>query len=127
MRIIRGALGLLALSTMASAALAQPTEPILEARVSWLGNTFSGANGQWVQNFFIHMKTRPDSTCVTWSHWDEGGHRFGQYKDGKLVGNQEAGANSLLAIDKRGRKWELLVDYLTLFNVPTIPCRNTTR
>ena len=35
----------------------------LDYSVSWLGNSFSGADGKWVQNFFIHMNTRPDGTC----------------------------------------------------------------
>ena len=49
----------------------------LDYRVSWLGNSFSGADGKWVQNFFIHMKVQPDGTVNTWSHWDEGGKKFG--------------------------------------------------
>jgi hypothetical protein len=77
-----------------------------------VGNSFSGADGQWVQNFFIHMNVRPDGTCVTWSHWDEGGKKFRHYKDGKVVGDGDVGANSLKATDKRGRQWELLVDYV---------------
>lgn len=84
----------------------------LQYTVSWVGNSFSGANGQWVQDFFIHMNTRPDGTCVTWSHWDEGGHRFGMYKDGKVVGNQDVAANSLRVTDRQGRRWELLVEYV---------------
>src|SRR3712207_4701561 len=84
----------------------------LNYKVSWLGNSFSGANGQWVQNFFIHMNTRPDGTCVTWSHWDEGGKRFGMYKDGKVVGNQDVGANSLQVKDRQGRQWQLIVEYV---------------
>jgi len=79
--------------------------------VSWIGNSFSGANGQWVQNFFIHANVKPDGTVVTWSHWDEGGKKFGTYKDGKVVGNEDAGANSLEVKDKQGRQWKLLVEY----------------
>ncbi len=83
----------------------------LKYTVSWVGNSFPGAHDQWVQNFFIHMNTLPDGTCVTWSHWDEGGKKFGQYKDGKVVGNKDVGANSLEATDKQGRKWKLNVRY----------------
>ena len=45
----------------------------LKPTVSWLGNSFSGADDKWVQNFFIHTKVQPDGTVNTWSHWDEGG------------------------------------------------------
>ena len=45
--------------------------------VSWVGNSFSGADDKWVQNFFIHMKTAADGFCFTWSHWDEGGGSLG--------------------------------------------------
>lgn len=80
--------------------------------VSWLGNSFSGADGKWVQNFFIHMNVRADGSCVTWSHWDEGGKRFGIYKDGDVVGNKDVGANSLEVKDKQGRQWKLVVEYV---------------
>jgi hypothetical protein len=81
--------------------------------VSWVGNSFSGAGGKWVQNFFIHMNTRPDGSCITWSHWDEGGKRFGIYKDGDVVGDKDEHANSLEVQDKAGRWWKLAVDYVS--------------
>ena len=84
----------------------------LDYTVSWLGNSFSGANNKWVQNFFIHMNVRPDGSCVSWSHWDEGGKRFGIYKDGDVIGNEDIGANSLTVKDKQGRQWKLEVDYI---------------
>ena len=84
----------------------------LDYSVSWVGNSFSGADGKWVQNFFIHMNTRPDGTCHTWSHWDEGGKRFGIYKDGDVLGNEDVGANSLKATDRQSRQWELIVRYV---------------
>lgn len=83
----------------------------LDYRVSWLGNSFPGAGGKWVQNFFIHANVRPDGSVVTWSHWDEGGKRFGIYKDGDVVGNEDVGANSLRVKDREGRTWEIAVAY----------------
>ena len=83
----------------------------LDCQVSWLGNSLSGADGQWVQNFFIHANARPDGSVVTWSHWDEGGKRFGVYKDGRVIGNEDAHANSLETKDSRGRTWKILVTY----------------
>ena len=67
----------------------------LKYDVSWVGNSFSGADDKWVQNFFIHMKTAADGSCFTWSHWDEGGRRFGVYRDGDIIANKDVKANSL--------------------------------
>ena len=66
-------------------AAADPLPPAVPASglkydVSWVGNSFSGASNKWVQNFFIHMNTAPDGSCFTWSHWDEGGKKFGVYR-----------------------------------------------
>jgi hypothetical protein len=89
-----------------------PAKKELDYKVSWLGNSFSGAGGRWVQNFFVHMNTRPDGSCVTWSHWDEGGKRFGIYHDGDVVGDRDLHANSLEAKDTREKTWKLVVEYL---------------
>ena len=93
------------------AALALQTAP-LDYSVSWLGNSFSGASNRWVQNFLIHMRVQPDGTVNTWSHWDEGGKKFGVYKDGDVVGNTNVDPNSLETTDKAGRKWKLQFDYV---------------
>ena len=80
--------------------------------VSWLGNSFSGASNRWVQNFFIHTKVQPDGTVNTWSHWDEGGKKFGVYKDGDVIGNTDINPNSLETTDKAGHKWKIEFDYV---------------
>ncbi len=84
----------------------------LNYSVSWLGNSFSGGNGKWVQNFFIHTKVQPDGTVNTWSHWDEGGKKFGVYKGGDVIGNEDVKANSLEAVDKAGHTWKIAFDYV---------------
>ena len=84
----------------------------LNYTVSWLGNTFSGASNKWVQNFFIHTKVQPDGTVNTWSHWDEGGRKFGVYKDGNVIGNTNVNPNSLQVQDKAGRTWKIEFDYV---------------
>jgi hypothetical protein len=84
----------------------------LNYTVSWLGNTFSGASNKWVQNFFIHTKVQPDGTVNTWSHWDEGGKKFGVYKDGDVIGNTNVSPNSLETTDQAGRKWKIEFKYL---------------
>jgi len=93
-----------------SAASANSPQP-LRYSVSWVGNSFSGASNRWVQNFFIHTKVQPGGTVNTWSHWDEGGKKFGAYKDGDVIGNTNVNPNSLETRDKLGRLWKLEVAY----------------
>ena len=91
--------------------LVSPAADPLNYSVSWVGNSFSGASNKWVQNFFIHTKVQPDGTVNTWSHWDEGGKKFGVYKDGDVIGNTNVNPNSLEMRDKLGRLWKLEVNY----------------
>ncbi len=65
-----------------------------------------------MQNFFIHTKVQPDGTVNTWSHWDEGGKKFGAYKDGDVIGNINVNPNSLTVTDKAGRAWKIEFDYV---------------
>jgi hypothetical protein len=48
----------------------------------------------------------------TWSHWDEGGKRFGVYRDADVIGSTNANPNSLEATDKAGRKWKIELEYV---------------
>ena len=57
----------------------------------------SGASNKWVQNFFIPTKIQPDGTVNTWSHWDEGGKKFGVYKDGDVSGDTNVNPNRSLS------------------------------
>ena len=83
----------------------------LKYSVSWLGNSFSGASNKWVQNFFIHTQVQPDGTVNTWSHWDEGGKKFGVCKGGDVIGNTNVNPNSLETRDQLGRLLKLEVAY----------------
>lgn len=83
----------------------------LRSTTTWVGNSFSGASNRWVQNFFIHMHVQPDGMVNTWSHWDEGGRKFGAYKDGNVIGNTNVNPNSLETRDLQGRHWKLDVEY----------------
>lgn len=85
---------------------------VLQYSVSWLGNSFSGASNRWVQNFFIQTQVQPDGTVNTWSHWDEGGKKFGVYRDGEVIGNKDVKANSLEVKDKVGHIWKIAFDYV---------------
>jgi hypothetical protein len=101
--LLLGLLGMAALDTPAAA---------FNYAVSWLGNSFSGASNRWVQNFFIHPKVQPDGTVNTWSHWDEGGKKFGVYKDGDVIGNTNVNPNSLAVQDQSGRTWKIEFDFV---------------
>ncbi len=101
----------LTISTIFCATLALQAAP-LNYSVSWLGNSFSGASNRWVQNFFIHTQVQPDGTVNTWSHWDEGGKKFGVYRDGEVVGNTNVNPNSLQVKDRSGREWKIEFDYV---------------
>ena len=62
-------------------------------KASWVGNTFgkggpaSSLNHAWVQNYIDCMVVAEDGTCYTTSIWDEGGRRYGVYRDGQVLGN----------------------------------------
>ncbi len=104
--------GLVAITAMGLMGVRPAGAAELRYSVSWLGNSFSGANDKWVQNFFIHMKVQPDGTVNTWSHWDEGGRKFGVYRDGDVIGNADVGVNSLETRDRAGRLWKIEFDYV---------------
>lgn len=95
---------------LATAAFSAPAP--LNYTVTWVGNSFPGASNRWVQNFFIHTQVQPDGTVNTWSHWDEGGKKFGVYQDGDVIGNTNVSPNSLEARDRAGRLWKIEVEYL---------------
>ena len=63
-----------------------PLQTKLPHQTSWLGNTFSGANGKWVQNAVDEIEVSPDGAVYTASEWDEGGRCTGIYKNGDIVG-----------------------------------------
>lgn len=98
------------LCALGSAGAASDTP--LHYSVSWLGNTFGGASNKWVQNFFIHTQVQPDGTVNTWSHWDEGGKKFGAYKDADVIGNTNTNPNSLVAKDRQGHTWKIEFEYV---------------
>jgi len=101
---------LASISLVLTASTLLAAEP-LRYSVSWVGNSFSGATNKWVQNFLIHTQVQPDGTVNTWSHWDEGGKKFGVYKDGDVIGNTNVNPNSLEARDQQARLWKLEVEY----------------
>lgn len=67
---------------------------------SWIGNTYGGKNSstgsfnpndpddKWIQNYIDCMLVEADGTCYTTSVWDEAGRKFGIYKNGDVLGNE---------------------------------------
>ena len=74
---------LLGLTILVGGAHAQ--EQPLDAHVSWLGNTFGGADNKWVQNFVEGMFVTPDGTVFVNNGWDEGGGEASAYRDGQAL------------------------------------------
>lgn len=60
-------------------------EPLRNVTVSWLGNSFPGAE-KWVQQDIHAMAVAPDGSVYTNVEWDEAGRNVGIYKDGDVVG-----------------------------------------
>jgi hypothetical protein len=54
----------------------------LHYTVSWIGNTFPGGDGEWVQNNIAEVAVTADGTVYASSEWDEAGRCTGAYKDG---------------------------------------------
>ncbi len=75
---------------------------------SWIGNSFAGGD-RWVQNSIFKMQVQPDGTVYTWSGWDEAGRRYGIYKDGDVIGNEDKGIETD-RVTVAGHTW-YIVDY----------------
>ncbi len=71
---------------LASAGGSRAGEPLGNVTVSWLGNSFPGAE-KWVQQDIHALAVTPDGTVYTNVEWDEAGRNVGVYKDGDVVGN----------------------------------------
>ena len=57
----------------------------LPSQTSWLGNTFGGPDGKWVQNYIDEIEVASDGTVYTASEWDEAGRCTGIYKNGDVM------------------------------------------
>ena len=71
----------LGLTALAGPAVAER----LDHTTSWFGNSFSGRDGQWVQNFVDGLAVAPDGTVYVNSNWDEGTREVGIYKAGQAL------------------------------------------
>ena len=57
----------------------------LNAAVSWLGNSYPGAQA-WVQQNVKGLHVTPDGTVYAAVEWDEAGREVGVYREGKAIG-----------------------------------------
>ena len=67
------------------AAEPQANSPALDATVSWLGNTYPGAQ-RWVPQDIDALCVAPDGTLFSNVHWEEGGGNVTAFKDGQVLG-----------------------------------------
>jgi hypothetical protein len=74
----------LAVAMGVCAARAGAQAPLLDASVSWVGNSYSGKEA-WVLQDVDGMCVMPDGTLVTNVYWDEGGGNVQEYQAGSLV------------------------------------------
>lgn len=75
----------IALLSALLACAAGGASPRLDCSVSWIGNSFPGAQ-KWVQQDIAAMCVTADGTVFTNVPWEEGGGNAGAYKDGDLLG-----------------------------------------
>jgi hypothetical protein len=60
---------------------------VLDCAVSWVGNSFGGKDGKFVQHDTECLFVTPDGTCLMNVPWEEGGNNVGVYKDGQHLGS----------------------------------------
>lgn len=77
---------LILLLTVRFEAYAQDEPPLLDYTTSWIGNSFGGANSQWVQNYIDTLHVMPDGTVLGVGEWDEGGGEVTIYANGEVEG-----------------------------------------
>jgi len=81
------AIGSVVIVLMGAVRAAEPqvTSPVLDARVSWLGNTYPGAR-RWVPQDIDALCVAPDGTLFSNVHWEEGGGNVTAFQDGQVLG-----------------------------------------
>ncbi len=74
----------IALALTLTAIAAEPAG--LQYQTSWVGNSFGGKDGKFVQMDARCLFTTPDGTCLLNVPWEEGSSQVGIYKDGQGIG-----------------------------------------
>ena len=77
---------LLALSGVACMHAQAAPAHVLDARTSWIGNTFGFGDGTWTQINITAIAVAPDGKVYTNAPWDESGAEASVYQNGKMLG-----------------------------------------
>ena len=68
------------------AACVASAETVLNAKTSWIGNTFGFGDGTWTQINITAIAVSPDGKVYTNAPWDESGAEASTYQNGKMLG-----------------------------------------
>ncbi|MEA3129568.1 MAG: hypothetical protein QOF46_1363, partial [Paraburkholderia sp.] len=72
--------------TAASVSFSASAETVLNAKNSWIGNTFGFGDGTWTQINITAIAVAPDGKVYTNAPWDESGAEASVYQNGKMLG-----------------------------------------
>jgi hypothetical protein len=72
--------------TAASVSFTASAETVLNAKNSWIGNTFGFGDGTWTQINITAIAVTPDGKVYTNAPWDESGAEASIYQNGKMLG-----------------------------------------
>lgn len=61
-------------------------ETVLNAKTSWIGNTFGYGDGTWTQINITAIAVAPDGKVYTNAPWDESGAEASTWQNGKMLG-----------------------------------------
>ena len=68
------------------ATCAASAETVLNAKTSWIGNTFGYGDGTWTQINITAIAVAPDGKVYTNAPWDESGAEASTWQNGKMLG-----------------------------------------
>ena len=89
------------------AAFAASAETVLNAKTSWIGNTFGFGDGTWTQINITAIAVAPDGKVYTNAPWDESGAEASTYQNGKMLGfaggthGWGTGGGNAIAVNRR--------------------------
>jgi hypothetical protein len=86
------------------AALAASGETVLNAKTSWIGNTFGFGDGTWTQINITAIAVAPDGKVYSNAPWDESGAEASTYQNGKMLGFAGGAEPPLSVCRDRGRQ-----------------------
>ncbi|MGF6600190.1 hypothetical protein P3T23_004925 [Paraburkholderia sp. GAS448] len=94
-------------SLLVPAAPASGAETALNAKTSWIGNTFGFGDGTWTQINITALALTPDGKVYTDSPWDECGAEASVYQNGRSLGYADSthgwgnGGGNAVAVNRK--------------------------